>query len=197
MDNNYRNKYLNEKLIISYNDTIKNLDNAYKNSSNNEEAFLINAVKIYNRGIIYKWDKKYTQIPITKNYILYLLSFIDKRFLVFESSYYETALGRGFGICSQNAIGLADLLYRRYNIKTYMVGLSGHVVLTTNVNNSKVILDPSVGLYIPYPLNKLENNISIVEAYYSVTTHPKLAETYNKRGNHISKIVGGGGNIQC
>ena len=115
----------------SYSTTIKKIDHLYKNQSTIE--FLRGATNSYKESVSYKWpDKPINMLTISlfDNWILHFSRFLDpllaylnvadkntQYFTRFESYKYQRALGRGFGICSQNAIGLADLLYSRYNIK--------------------------------------------------------------------------------
>ena len=206
--NDYR-KILSQKYhknVLSYNEVIKKIDESYLKYRKSKK-FLKQAVKFYNEGIFYVWptNNEFTTIPLRENFILYFLHYFDyifykyhltnipDAFSKFETHYYEKALRRGFGICSQNAEGLADLLYKRYGIETHIIGLLGHVILEAKINNKNFLLDPSVGLFIPMNLEEAENNLSGIKNLYKFTTHPELAVFFNKEGNVVSPIIGGSG----
>lgn len=118
------------------------------------KIFLEKAVKNYEESIEYSWDKKFTRAPLFDNWILYFLSFTgfaNDSFRYYETNRYKMALRRGFGICSQNAIGLCGLLKERYKISCFPVGLHGHVVSRVVLpTGSEYILDPSVGFFFNF-----------------------------------------------
>ena len=196
--NDYRKLF--SKKTLSYRQTLQCIDNAFKKYGKTV-FFLKEAVECYNKGIVYIWPSKYTKISFKDNYILNILSYFDNLFYKikltknphlfseFQSCKYERALGRGFGICSQNALGLADLLYKKYKIETHIIELHGHVVLEAVIKEKKYILDPSVGLFIPYNLNYIEKHLNYIFNLYKNTNHPELAKTYQPP-NEISPIIG-------
>ena len=51
-------------------------------------------------------------------------------------------------------------------IDANLIGLSGHVVLQTNVNNKWYILDPDYGVAMPYHIFAIENNPELIRPYY-------------------------------
>lgn len=128
------------------------------------EAFLRDAAQAYADGIDYIWPKHRARVAFTDNWILHLMSYtdpllnslgltnVDDLFRAYETVNWERALTRGFGICSQNALGLAALLRDRYDIDADVIVLDGHVV----VEADEVLLDPSVGLALPYDLEEAE-----------------------------------------
>jgi hypothetical protein len=108
----------------------------------------------------------------------------------FESFGYRRALGRGFGICSQNALGFADLLHRRYGIAVRMVGLDGHVVTQVELPDGPVIADPSLGVTLPFGLAQAEENLAQVEARYAGSGSADLWKHYDPRGNVLAPRLG-------
>lgn len=191
--------------LIPYSDVFEQLDEAYKKHGESPEFFKA-SVKIYNQSINYVWPEELSRIPVYDNYILYAASFFDEliykagltasktTFSQFESVKYERALQRGFGICSQNALGLTDILTRRYNIKANMVGLDGHVVLTASdaKKGEWYLLDPSVGVFMPFDLQYAEQNLAEVHTFYQHTQFPVLTDKFNASGNLITKESGSG-----
>lgn len=103
-------------------------------------------------------------MAVTDNWLLWMmgsldsvvtelgLTNVDGLFRAYESIDYRRALARGHGICSQNSLGLASLLERRYGVIADVIGLSGHVV----VEADGYLLDPSVGLTLPFSLSEAE-----------------------------------------
>jgi hypothetical protein len=190
----YRESF--DKELLSYEDALEQMDAVYEKYGASEEFFR-KSVKIYESSINYVWPKEIAQIPLRNNYILSLASFFDNilyklklvgiadTFTVFESIKYERGFQRGFGICSQNALGLVDIFDRRYGIKAHMIGLDGHVVMSaiTSPEQKEYILDPSLGLFLPFTLAYAEQNLSEVLQYYQHTSHESLFEKYNSAGN--------------
>lgn len=188
--------------IQTYTSVINQLDQA--RSGKNDFDFVVLATKKYLSGSAYIWPKELTRVSYRDNWVLWGLAYFDslrdlatgeihQTYTIFESYRYERALGRGFGICSQQALGLADLLTSRYGIPTRMVGLSGHVILEAEVGPGQFILsDPSVGLVLPFSYVDIESNLDYLKAAYRQTAHPELAEKYDWQGNVKSPFVGSG-----
>ncbi|MEX0382545.1 hypothetical protein V6X02_04320 [Spiribacter sp. 1M153] len=94
------------------------------------------------------------------------LTSVNGLFSAYESVDYRRALARGHGICSQNSLGLASLLDRRYGINADIIGLSGHVV----VESEGYLVGPSVGLTLPFSLaeaQRREERDGEISAIYS------------------------------
>jgi len=190
----YRENF--DKSLLPYNDALKQMDDAYVEFGPSVEFFK-KSVKIYKNSINYVWPEDIAQVPLRDNYILHLASFFDgifydlklvgttDTFKMFESVKYERGFQRGFGICSQNALGLTDILNRRYGIKAHMIGLDGHVVMSaiSAQEQKEYLMDPSVGLFLPFNLAYAEENLNEVSQYYQQTSHKSLFETYNAAGN--------------
>ena len=198
INNNYQQE------INSYSDTLQKINIELKKDNTFESLKNIN--KIYSDGIAYIWPDQINSITFSDNWILFLAQFLDpiltglnlqkastKAFSNFESYKYERALGRGFGICSQNAIGLSDLLNRLGNINSRVVGLGRHVIVEVELKHKTIILDPSFGISIPFSIAYAQNNLDKVKKYYLNTAEPEIYITYNenenvyipKKGNYV------------
>jgi hypothetical protein len=141
------------------------MDEAHVKASS-ERAFLEASVQVYAAETDYYWPRNRAQVHVADNWILYLMGYmdpllvsmgltdVDKLFSAYQSTRYERVLRRGFGICSQHAIGYADLLETRYGIDTSIIGLEGHVVVEAN----GYLLDPSVGITFPFGLERAEKS---------------------------------------
>jgi hypothetical protein len=144
------------------------------------------------------------RVRFTDNWILAGLSFLDPvlrqfglitgpAFAQFESYRYERALGRGFGICSQNSEGLADLLDRRYGLNVRIVALGGHVVIRIKLpDRTRIIADPSLGIILPFSLAYAESHLDEVEHIYAATFYASLGQNYDHAMNVVSPDHGSG-----
>ena len=196
------------KEILKYEDAIKKFDQLY--STHGETLkFLSEASKIYFLAKIpkgYSWKKRYTKIKFQENWILYLIrKFEEIRVnLGFGSKYnnyytyylfsdYKFALKRGISICSQDVMSFANLLKRRYNIDSNIIGLNGHVVMQAKIENKFYLSDPNMGLAFNFSIdeyyNSIENQLKIKNVYTSIG-QTKVIEAYNKEGNRKFKYTG-------
>ena len=130
------------------------------NESDKEYVYRIN--KIINKGTAHYWKnegiKKYNlRVPIWENYLLHFNYFNKK----YEYSNYKKAIERGVGLCSQQAIIVTGILNDN-GINAQIIGLSGHVVLRTEVeNNIWYIVDPDYGIIIPYDIFEIEKKYKV------------------------------------
>src|SRR5690625_2906716 len=141
------------------------MDRAYQKKGATH-SFLEKATELYAQGIDYQWPQHKARVHPADNWLLWALAWADPAFMkldltnvenlftAYESLSWERALARGYGICSQNSLGLADLLSSRYGIEADIIGLDGHVV----VEAQSLLLDPSVGLTIPMNLQEAEKH---------------------------------------
>ena len=201
---------------MSYQQIISKLDNLHKSSKKID--FIKRTNVIYANNIHYTWPddidgKNLITISLFDNWILNLSSHFDtilvklglqskdtNIFNRFESFKYHRALGRGFGICSQNALGISDLLKQRYNINSLLVGLDGHVVVEVPEQdeiNEKFVIDPSYGVSLPYSIKnaysarddvlRIYEESKLFKLYPDAEEYDKkkieLVETYNLEGN--------------
>jgi hypothetical protein len=195
----YRDRFDEE--LVSYDQALRDLDEAYVRLGASE-AFVRVAVGTYDRATAYQWPDEIAGISPLDNWILYSMRLLDPLLLgsglksqnalfgKFESFRYETALGRGFGICSQNALGLADLLTRRYRVNTKVVGLGGHVVGQVDLPTGSLLVDPSTGVVMPFSITEAEADPLRVEPYYRATTHAHLWKTFERENNVTASEYG-------
>lgn len=190
--------------IIGYEAALDRIDSAWT-AYGASRSFLKKAVRTYAAATAYKWPEGMARVRFTDNWILALAAYADPvieaiglkndsdLFSQFESYRYERALGRGFGICSQNALGFADLLNRRYDIDIRLVGLNGHVVTQAETPDGDMILDPSIGIALPMSLTDAESKPDLMRAVYAKTEDPGIANAYNASGNFVSALPGAHG----
>jgi hypothetical protein len=158
--------------------------------------FLEHSVAIYDAATVYEWPQELTRVSFRDNWILWAaawtdplmrragLTDLDDLFSVYESVSYERALGRGFGICSQNALGLADLLGRRYGMEAHMIGLDGHVVAEAAMpTGERYLLDPSVGVFLPFSLDQAAEETALLRTRYAEKGRADIVEKYAAAGN--------------
>ena len=95
-------------------------------------------------------------------------------------------------MCSQHAIIESEILNER-GISSRMIGLSGHVVLQTHVDekqNEWWVLDPDYGVVIPYSLEAIETNPNLIAPFYSKAGYSErtittLVDIYDQEGNML------------
>lgn len=186
---------------LGYEEAIQQITDL-RGQTKSEEAFLSEAVRIYHQASAYAWPTQLTRISATDNWLLASMSILDlplmyfgfsqrKLFGEFESYTYTRAFRRGFGICSQNSLGFADLLFRRFGIKIKMLGLGGHVVTMAEISpKQSMILDPSLGISLPFSLAYAETHPEEVADIYGQSPFPALAHYFNPEGNILSQEYG-------
>jgi hypothetical protein len=185
--------------VPSVDSTISLIDRAYREDGTSPE-FLAFASKAYSNAIVYSWYRSKTRVAISDNWLLWALAWVDKPlnwlgatdidnlFSSYETTVWQRALARGFGICSQNALGFADLLGSRYHIEASIIQLNGHVIVEAN----NTLLDPSVGIAIPMNLEeaqRLEDSQMKISKIYRDAFSPELVfEEYDAAQNPIARI---------
>lgn len=171
-----------------------------------KKEYITNLNEAVNRGIAHYWrdagiNKYNLRIPFYENYLLFIASYLyPQEYLKYEFVDYGKAIERGVGLCSQQAIIVSEILLEK-NIPSYIVGLSGHVVLRAQVSDNPEewwVLDPDYGVVIPYDINFIENNSKIIRSFYAQAGHElntiaKLEKIYEKRGNVVSGEQGSRG----
>lgn len=180
---------------LPYGSALALLDAAYAQDGATRQ-FLEGAVAIYDAATVYEWPREIARVPVTDNWILWAaawadpvvkdagLTDLDDLFTVYESVSYERALGRGFGSAAQNALGLIDLLGRRYAIPAYLVELDGHAVAEAMLpTGERSLLDPSLGVFLPFGLGQAGEQAEALQASYAATGHPGVAAKYAAAGN--------------
>lgn len=191
--------------LLSYNEALSQIDQA-SGSYGSTRRFLKTAARVYADAIAYQWPAGMARVSFTDNWILAFAAYLDPLiervglknnsdlFSQFESFRYERALGRGFGICSENALGFADLLNRRYGIDAHVVGLGGHVVVLARLeHSSRMLLDPSVGVSFPFGLRHAEQIPAKLWLTYEKAGQTDIPATYDHADNFVSPSPGAWG----
>ncbi len=181
--------------ILPYASALALLDAAYARDGATRQ-FLEGAVAVYDAATAHEWPREIARVPVTDNWILWAaawadpavrdagLTDLDDLFTAYQSVSYERALGRGFGGAAQNALGLIDLLGRRYSIPAYLVELDGHAVAEAALpTGERYLLDPSIGVFLPFGLGQAGEQAEALQASYAATGHPGVAAKYAAAGS--------------
>ncbi len=171
------------------------------------KAYFQKLVLAVNKTIAHYWSDEgrtryHLTVPVYENYILWLNQFINPdRYKYYEYCDYRHALERKVGLCSQQAIITCGILEEK-DIPCKIAGLKGHVVAMAEVQNGQYwILDSDYGIVIPYGIQQIEKDPSLVTPFYSGKltyndysisqnkNNPipldKLIKIYGAEGNHI------------
>lgn len=178
--------------IASKENQVQRVDSLLKTRAENDEEYFARLSQSVHDHMVFAWRNEFTRIPLGENYILSMLAYwAPDRFSSMEFVDPELALERRSGICSQNALVVYRILDEQ-NISAKMVGLNGHVVASAKGSSGdEYILDPDVGIVIPYGINEIENNPLLVEAYYDPLSEigsgyaEFMASYYGPEGNNI------------
>jgi hypothetical protein len=171
-----------------------------------KKEYIANLNEAVNQGIAKYWrnagiDKYNLRIPFYENYLLFIASFLNpEEYLKYEFIDYRKAIERGIGLCSQQAIIVSEILLEK-SIPSYIIGLSGHVVLRAQVDKSHDewwVLDPDYGVVIPFDIDIIENNTKIIRPFYSQAGYKqkkisRLENIYEKEGNAVMSEQGAQG----
>jgi len=198
----------NRTEILPYESAIKKLDELYQIHGETLK-FLSEATKVYfisKAPTEYSWKERYTAIKFQENWILYLFRKFEENqinnggksryngsYIFYQSSDYKFALKRAISICSQDAMGFANLIKRRYDIDYNIIGLNGHVIMQVKINNKFYLSDPNMGLTFNFSIDEYYNNYQNqldVKNTYNAIGRPDLAIHFNKEGNRKFKYIG-------
>jgi len=193
--------------FLPYSEAVAAIDKAWLQHGEGE-IFLREATEIVDASTAFFWINGAAPIHPRDNWILsaavvldpvvHALGLKNDRYLFtsFESFRYQRALRRGFGICSQLALGLAGLLYEKYGVHAHMAGLGGHVVVEARLpNGERRILDPSAGVLLPFGVDAAAAQMPLVRSAYARRgfTSDSLPATYDATGNVIADAPGARG----
>jgi len=196
----------NEKKTGFKNDITLTEDQVYSviNSDRSDiKKYVSNVTYAVNKGMADYWDdegidKYHLRVPFQENYLLFLASYImPQKFQKFEFLDYHRAIERGVGMCSEHSIIISEALKGK-GIKTKMIGLSGHVVASAQVDEKTDewwILDGLYGVVVPFDITTLQKKPEIIEPYYSqkgydTKTVTTLEGIYGAEGNIIADGYG-------
>lgn len=98
-------------------------------------------------------DRLHIRLPVWENWALAVLRPSGHELL--DS---DQALRRGFGLCSQHCLALADILQRN-DIDVRLVDLASHMMITAKVDERHWwVLDPDFGAVIPYDVETVRRS---------------------------------------
>ena len=171
-----------------------------------KKEYITNLNEAVNQGIAKYWrnagiNKYNLRIPFYENYLLFIASYLNpEEYLKYEFVDYRKAIERGIGLCSQQAIIVSEILLEQ-SIPSFIVGLSGHVVVRAQVDKSHDewwVLDPDYGVVIPYDIDIIENNTKLIRPFYAQAGYKqkkinKLENIYEKKGNAVMSEQGAKG----
>ena len=195
----------NPIFLISYKNSLKYIDKSYKQFGKSYE-FINFAAKVWHNSIVYSNEpKELKPIKFTQNWFFFIITNFEylkykigfknyyKQFNELQTNNYKIALRRTFGICSQSALAFSDLLKKKYNINSYVVGLGGHVILEIEINKKKFISDPSMGISYNFNINDVYKNQKLYEKIiedYKIRNFESAGIAYNQKGNRKTKLPG-------
>ncbi len=186
--------------------TEKELYQRINETVNNKKEYITNLNEAVHKGIAHYWrdagiDKYNLRIPFFENYLLFIASYLSpEEYLKYEFYDYRRAIERGVGLCSQQAIIVSEILLEK-SIPSFIIGLSGHVVLRAQVDADRDewwVLDPDYGVVIPHDIETIEKNPKIIRSFYAqagykLKTIVSLGKIYEKKGNVVRSEQGAKG----
>lgn len=137
-----------------------------------DSAFVTRVCLAVNRGIAHHWENDSLgtfalRIPIWENWLLWGAAWFNSdHFTKYEIYDSKKAIERGFGLCSQHALIVAQAL-ERGGVESRLHGLAGHVVADAMIDGSWWIADADYGVVMPLSIEQLEDNPDTAIPYYS------------------------------
>jgi hypothetical protein len=198
---------LKSDVTLSYDEALRAKD---RRAGEPAEAYVSRLTMLVNRSMAHIWDDAVTdryhlRVPARENFVLYLRSFVTPSiYEKYEFTDYKKALERGVGLCSQQAMVLADILNEN-GVRADIVALEGHVVVRAEAERGRwVTADPDYGIVMPHDLGALDHDAALVRRHYRnvdalyVVDDPArvygipfpsftdyLADIYGKEGNRV------------
>ncbi|MDJ0786865.1 MAG: hypothetical protein QNK05_08640 [Myxococcota bacterium] len=140
--------------------------------------------------MVHYWDEEGgARVPLLENWVLHGLGRLNpERYGAYEFQHPARGLERGFGLCSQQAMIVADLLSEA-GIETEVLGLGGHVVTEARLGDERtLLLDADYGVVVPYSLKDVEAQPDRVAPLYRAEGFgdeavARIVEIYGPDGN--------------
>jgi hypothetical protein len=169
--------------------TEQQVQDVIKNNTMDRKQYLINVNSAVNQGVANYWgykecivngqkiscddyegiDKLNLRVPLYENYILFFSSYIlPEHFLRYEFTDYRKALELGIGVCDQQTI-ILDGILKSQNIESKMVNTPHHffeIALADPATNEWWVLDPYLGVVIPYNVQQIQENPELLRAVF-------------------------------
>lgn len=125
-----------------------------------------------------------TRVSIFDNYVLYFLGYLKSDYSSYEFRDAGHALRRGYGVCSQAAFIVQDILGDQGD-KVGIWDLKEHVVVQTTAGSKSWILDADYGVVVPYGMKAIKKDPDIIRPYYAKyypgKTLDRLIHIYGRR----------------
>jgi len=194
-------RYAQANGIQAPEDFYKELDERYK-ADGRSLKFIDFVSHRLGASVKYEWSMAEEMMPFQENWLLYALRIFDpliSRFLLRDSEIkvfghvelvnYEHAFRRGYGVCSQLALALSDLLQRRYHFDAHLAGLNGHVTVQIyGVDGSDIVFDPSYGVWA---IGNVKQPQALPTVFLAAVKDTKAAYV-SAADNYISPVSGWG-----
>jgi hypothetical protein len=178
--------------------TEKELYQRINEAITDKKNYITHLNEAVHQGIAHYWrdagiNKYNLRIPFYENYLLFIASYLDpEEYLKYEFYDYRRAIERGVGLCSQQAIIVSEILLKK-NIPSFIIGLSGHVVLRAQVDANRDewwVLDPDYGVVIPHDIDIIANNPKIIRSFYAkagykLKTINSLGKIYEEKEGYV------------
>lgn len=138
---------------------------------------------VYHHTVHYFPDEKspgnldVTAAPFLWNWAIWLRGFwalLTREDFVVEFCDADKGLRRGYGLCSQRALILQDIL-REHGLRAKATKLYGHVVCMARIGGEDILLDPDYGFSIPHGLDYLHDHPETILAH---SPSPEAAAMY-------------------
>jgi hypothetical protein len=165
---------------------MRRLSELRRRPEESDETYAARMTSAINGHLIHSMGSQFPRISALQNWILWLMGvLVPSRFQHLEFRNARFALQRGFGLCSQAALALADLLGRA-RIAAAIAVLEGHVVVTAQIAPGRwIVLDPDYGVTVPMSLDEIRAQAETVVARtygadYGAPVVARLAAVYAK-----------------
>ena len=107
------------------------------------------------------------RVPVWENWILFGMGIISNipEYQRYHFSNPYKSIERGIGVCGEVSMVMEQLLEQN-DIRSEIISFAGHVIVSATVDDSEVLLDPDFGVTIPFPIERLAENIDVVKEIY-------------------------------
>jgi len=130
-------------------------------------------VDFLNTAIVHYTGANEDAVSPFDNWILWALKFTGKAaFRRYHFVRASRALRRGYGLCSQHALTLVQLL-KRVGIEANVAGFEGHVVaVVKRPDESWILADADYRVIVPRPIEEIRRDPACIEPFYAATQTP-------------------------
>ena len=159
---------------LGFSQKVADVEDLYRRPAERMQAYLERLTTAVAGGMVHYWtegdrwaaaDAPYTRIGVFDNYLLWMLSFrpeYQENLQNYEFVTPRKALDRGYGFCSQVSKIVYSVLTDQ-GIEATIYSSPEHTVVVSNGN----ILDSDYGVFVPHSLEDVQQEPSIIDAYYA------------------------------